>query len=591
MRTPRAYDATEPSARSGWQESRRRRGSIVRVFLWALMALVVGSIGLRAAVLAGTDRPLWYLTPNVAFAGIVAVALVLVQRLRIEAAVATVVVGGLLGVAVTAVEAHLASGGSATSLLFVPLLLAGLLLGRGALMATAAASMSIALLPSLGRATGFLGMEGASNWPQVAQSMAVLGIVAVFLDRFGSASRHARVASLEREAVLAEETRERCEAESRLRHANHEIMGLNEEIADGLDHIVALHEIDRVITDGLDRDHTLAVVVEQVLRRLGVDAGRILLYSPLDQTLRYAAGAGLETTSPRDLELYLGEDRAAALARGRSNLIDPDGLAHGFEPAGGAEGRSFSGYAAIPLVAHGQLHGVLELFHHAPLNPSPAWLASLDGLSNQAAIALSSVTLLADLEQSNAELSLAYDATIEGWARALDLRDHATEGHSRRVTDTTLRLARMLGVPAEELVHVRRGALLHDIGKMAVPDAILLKPAQLTAEEWVVMRRHPRLAYELLAPIEFLRPALDIPHAHHERWDGIGYPHGLRGEEIPLAARIFAVADVFDALTSDRPYWGARSREEAIDHIRAQSGRQFDPHVVEAFLQVVDAHG
>ena len=417
--------------------------------------------------------------------------------------------------------------------------------------------------------------------------------MAVFLDRFGSASRDALRTSLEREAVLGEEMRERREVESRLRYAKDEITGLSEVLADRLDHIVALREIDRAITGGFDRDHTLHVVVEQVLGRLGVDAGRILLFSAHDQTLRLGAGAGLREPAPPALELRLGEGHAgaAALARERSILDDPDGIAIEFDPAERVEERSFSGYAAVPLLAQGQVHGVLELFHREPLNPTPAWLASLDGLATQAAIALSSVTLLADLERSNAELSLAYDATIEGWARALDLRDHETEGHSRRVTDTTLRLAQLLGVPTAELVHVRRGALLHDIGKMGVPDAILLKPAQLTSEEWAVMQRHPELAYELLAPIEFLRPALDIPYAHHERWDGAGYPRGLAGEEISLAARIFAVADVFDALTSDRPYWRARSREEAIHHIRAQAGRQFDPRVVEAFLQAVDANG
>jgi putative nucleotidyltransferase with HDIG domain len=308
-------------------------------------------------------------------------------------------------------------------------------------------------------------------------------------------------------------------------------------------------------------------------------------------TLRLGAGAGLRDPAPPALELRLGQGRAGAVARTRARIIlgAANGCAIEFDPSERVEEHSFCGYAAVPLVAQGQLHGVLELFHRRRLDLSPAWLASLDGLATQAAIALSSVTLLSDLERSNAELSLAYDATMEGWARALDLRDKETEGHSRRVTDMTLRLARELGVPTTDLVDIRRGALLHDIGKMGVPDAILLKPAPLTAEEWEVMQRHPVLAYELLAPIEFLRPALDISYAHHERWDGGGYPRGLVGEEIPLAARIFAVADVFDALTSDRPYWQARSRAEAIEVIRAEAGSQFDPKVVEAFLRVVDA--
>jgi hypothetical protein len=340
-----------------------------------------------------------------------------------------------------------------------------------------------------------------------------------------------------------------------------------------------LRALDRAIASSHDLPLVLGLLIEQALSALGADAASILLLDPATNTLVEADSRGLRQGMRRQ---ELGQSAAGRAAREGRLVQIADVTAGDDEVAQVARESGFTGYHAVPLRAQRGVVGVLELFHRGPLEPSPAWLASLDGLAAQAAIALSSVAMLADLERSNAELSLAYEATIEGWARALDLRDHETEGHSRRVTDTTLRLARRLGVPAHELVHVRRGALLHDIGKMGVPDAILLKPAPLTAEEWAVMKQHPGLAYELLAPIEFLRPALDIPDAHHERWDGGGYPRGLRGEEIPLAARIFAVADVFDALTSDRPYADARHREEAIRHIRAESGRQFDPRVVEA---------
>ncbi|RJX27432.1 MAG: HD-GYP domain-containing protein, partial [Dethiobacter sp.] len=170
----------------------------------------------------------------------------------------------------------------------------------------------------------------------------------------------------------------------------------------------------------------------------------------------------------------------------------------------------------------------------------------------------------------------------------LDLKDEETEGHSRRVTEMTLRIAREMGLKDEELVHVRRGALLHDIGKMGVPDAILLKPGKLTDEEWEIMRRHPVYAYQMLSRIGYLRPALDIPYCHHEKWDGTGYPRGLKGEEIPLPARIFAVVDVFDALTSDRPYRPAWPKEKALAYLRQQAGRHFDPRVVEAFLSLTE---
>jgi putative nucleotidyltransferase with HDIG domain len=184
----------------------------------------------------------------------------------------------------------------------------------------------------------------------------------------------------------------------------------------------------------------------------------------------------------------------------------------------------------------------------------------------------------------------AYDETIEGWSNALELRDEETEGHSQRVTEMTLNIARMMNVKTDELVHVRRGALLHDIGKMGIPDAILLKPGKLTVEEWAVMRKHPVYAYDMLAPIDYLRPALDIPYCHHEKFDGTGYPRGLKGEEIPLPARIFAVVDVYDALTSDRPYRKAWSKEEALKYIHEESGTHFDPQVVEAFLKTINAY-
>lgn len=187
----------------------------------------------------------------------------------------------------------------------------------------------------------------------------------------------------------------------------------------------------------------------------------------------------------------------------------------------------------------------------------------------------------------NTELLHAYDETIEGWSRALDLRDHETEGHSRRVTEMTLRLAEAVGIPGEEIVHIRRGALLHDIGKMGVPDAILLKPGALNDAEWEVMRRHPALAKSMLDPAEFLRPALVIPFCHHEKWDGTGYPQGLRGDQIPLSARLFALVDVWDALSSDRPYRPAWPLERVKDHIFGLAGSHFDPAIVSVFLRLL----
>jgi putative two-component system response regulator len=193
----------------------------------------------------------------------------------------------------------------------------------------------------------------------------------------------------------------------------------------------------------------------------------------------------------------------------------------------------------------------------------------------------------AKLREANAQLLNAYETTIESLSHALDLRDRETEGHSRRVTELTIQLAQALNISEEEITHYRRGALLHDMGKIGIPDSILQKPDTLSEEEWVIMRKHPQLAYDMLYPIEYLHPALDIPYSHHEKWDGSGYPRGLKSEEIPMSARLFAVADVWDALTSDRPYRAAWSEEEALQYIREQSGKHFDPNVVELFFKVV----
>jgi putative nucleotidyltransferase with HDIG domain len=231
---------------------------------------------------------------------------------------------------------------------------------------------------------------------------------------------------------------------------------------------------------------------------------------------------------------------------------------------------------------------VLELFSRKPFDPDEEWVDYLEAMAAQAAIAIDNASLFDDLQRTNTELVTAYDATIEGWSRALELRDRETEGHTLRVTDITIRLARQVGIQEDEMIHVRRGALMHDIGKMGVSDAILLKPGPLTAEETQVMRRHPVFAYEMLYPIGYLRSAIDIPYCHHEKWDGSGYPRGLKGEQIPLAARVFAIVDVWDALRNDRPYRKAWPEGKVREYLRDQNGRHFDPVVVDAFFKVVD---
>jgi putative nucleotidyltransferase with HDIG domain len=246
------------------------------------------------------------------------------------------------------------------------------------------------------------------------------------------------------------------------------------------------------------------------------------------------------------------------------------------------------GGISLPLRAQQQVVGVLHVWLAEPRSASDSEMRLLTAIAEMGGNAIHRATLHEQTLRHADELALAYDRTLEGWAHALELRDELTEGHTRRVTKMTLKLAAALGITEEQLVHVRRGALLHDIGKMGIPDSILLKPGPLTVIEMDIMRRHPQYAYNMLSPIPFLRPALDIPRYHHEKWDGTGYPRGLKGEQIPLAARIFAVADVWDALTFDRPYREAWPAEEVRQFIREQSGRHFDPQVAEAFLRLLN---
>jgi HD-GYP domain-containing protein (c-di-GMP phosphodiesterase class II) len=246
------------------------------------------------------------------------------------------------------------------------------------------------------------------------------------------------------------------------------------------------------------------------------------------------------------------------------------------------------GWMGIPLVARGQILGYITLdsFTPAAFNIDMTDLAQ--SFAHQAATAIENAQLFENLQKSNLELSQAYDTTLEGWGKALELRDKETQGHTMRVTDLTLKLARKIGIQEPQLTHLRRGVLMHDIGKMGVTDRILHKKAPLTKREWSAMREHPQYAYDLLFPITYLRPALDIAYCHHERWDGTGYPRGLKNVEIPLGARIFSVVDVWDALMSDRSYRGAWPRKKVMSHIRKQSGLHFDPQIVEVFLDMME---
>jgi PAS domain S-box-containing protein len=361
-----------------------------------------------------------------------------------------------------------------------------------------------------------------------------------------------------------------------------------EQIRRQLDRLAALRTIDAAITASLDLRVTLMVILDALTSQLGVDAADFYLLHPQSQSLQFAAGRGFRSMSQRDLFLNLGRGHAGRAALERRLILVPDLEELPDEPARTAmlHSEGFISQAAVPLLSKGQVKGVLEVFHRVRLDPEPEWLSYLETMAEQAAIAIDNAVLFEDLQRSNVELTLAYDATIEGWSHALDLRDRETEGHTRRVMDATLRMARIVGIPESDLVHIRRGCLLHDIGKMAIPDGILLKPGPLSEEEWTIMRRHPSFAFELLSPITFLRPTMDIPYCHHEKFDGSGYPRGLKGEQIPLSARIFSLVDVWDALRSDRPYRKAWPDERIREHMLSLEGKHFDPDILRPFLDL-----
>jgi PAS domain S-box-containing protein/putative nucleotidyltransferase with HDIG domain len=354
----------------------------------------------------------------------------------------------------------------------------------------------------------------------------------------------------------------------------------------------SLRAIDIAISSSFNLGLTLDILLDQVITQLNVDAASILLFDSIARGLEYGASRGFRTTAIRGAKVRLGEGYAGKAILERRmihipNLMETaDELPPAFRLMLQAEG--FVDYYSVPLIVKGEVKGVLEIFQRATLAGGAEWLDFLETLAGQAAIAIEDSTLFENLQRSNQELFHAYDATIEGWSHALDLRDKETEGHTQRVTALTVELASKFGFTEEQLIHVRWGALLHDIGKMGVPDSILLKPDTLTDEEWEIMRRHPIFAFEMLSPIPYLKSSLDIPYCHHEKWDGTGYPRGLKGEVIPVAARLFAVVDVWDALRSDRPYRKSWSAEKTIEYIRSQAGSHFDPKAVEQFLQVVN---
>ena len=356
-----------------------------------------------------------------------------------------------------------------------------------------------------------------------------------------------------------------------------------------VDQLSALHAVDSAIGSTTDLRVSLQSVLENITRQLRVDAAAVLLLNSSTLILQYTAGVGFLTSEIMRSSFSIGRGPAGKAALDRQMVYIPEmnKEAEEYLNTNLINSERFVTFLAVPLMAKGEVKGVLEIFNRSPLEMNEEWKSFLEMLTGQAALAIDNALLFEGLEKANVELVMAYDATIEGWSQALELRDQETQGHSARVLDLTLRLVSVMNISDKETQNIRRGVLLHDIGKMGIPDTILHKPGPLTEEEWETMRKHPKYAYDMLAPIVYLRNSLDIPYCHHEKWDGTGYPRHLKGETIPLAARIFSVVDVYDALTSDRPYRQAWSKEKTIEYIVEQSGKHFDPHVVDVFVKVI----
>ena len=333
----------------------------------------------------------------------------------------------------------------------------------------------------------------------------------------------------------------------------------------------ASRSIDQAISNSLDLYTTLNIVLDKAINHLKVDAADILLLKESNR-LVYAAGRGFKTSTAGKTSLMVGQIQAGRAALERRTILISD-----YESTAGwscelMKLEGFRGYCAVPLIAKGQLKGVIEVFDHRPFTVDSEWVEFLESLAGQAAISIDNASMLETIQRTNMEMAVAFDATLEGWARAIELRNKDMPGHTKRIADLTQRLALEMGVDYRELIHIRRGALLHDVGALMVPERIIHKTGPLTPREQKIMAQHPEHSLDMLSPIGFLRPALDIPYCHHENWDGSGYPRGLKGDEIPLAARIFAVADVWEALTHDNAFRKAWNQRDALNHIVEQEG-------------------
>ena len=342
-----------------------------------------------------------------------------------------------------------------------------------------------------------------------------------------------------------------------------------------------LLEIDRAVNSSFDLRLTLDVALAKIISTFEMDAAGVLLLKPDTMTLEYAAAKGFRTQL---YKLAVGEGFAGRAALEKRLLQSTDIQAEAdFE----LREEGFTMGFAVPLVAKGEIVGVLEVFRRSPAAVTPQWLNFLEAAAGRLATAVDNARLFESLQHSAVKLNASYEAVIEGWMRALDMRSKETEGQARRVTELTMALAKAIGFPEERMVDLRRGALLHGVGKLGIPDAILFKPTPLTEAEMKVMCTEPMLAYQVLSNISFLSSAAEIVYCCHENWDGTGYPRGLTGNQIPLGARIVAVALAWDEISSAHPNRPPMMPDKAIEYMREQSNKTLDPKLVSAFLKMM----
>lgn len=355
-------------------------------------------------------------------------------------------------------------------------------------------------------------------------------------------------------------------------------------------HLSFLKLISRTISTIMDFDEVMKPLLVQTKSMLNGDAVTLYLFDKQHNTFVSRVSEGFNTALIHNAVVPMGQPNVGVAAEKQQITIatsfkdvDPDTKFGKL-----IEKEGFLSQYCVPIIIGGKPFGVLEIFQRKAFAATPEWLNLFDAIATQMGLALDYNNLYNELQKAYLELEHSYEATLEGWSAAMDVRDHETEGHSQRVASLALALAKKLGLSKGEIENIRRGALLHDIGKLGVPDSILLKNGPLTEEEWRVMRRHPKLAYDFLSKVPYLQKSLDIPRYHHEKWDGTGYPSGLNGEQIPLAARLFTVIDVYDALTSDRPYRKAWPESQAKAYLREHAGSQFDPAIVGVFLTMIE---